>query len=413
MALLIAPLEAEANGGMIVRVKVAADGSNAGGYGVHADIAPGGRFVAFTSNADNVGAGSGSVDIWLRDLHTDTTELITETLDGGPPNWSEGASVSRGGRFVAFSSLGKNLVSGTDEDWDDDVFLRDTHEDTTTRITRGIAGTEAHGDHPQVAAEGRFVAFASRAANLVPNDTNGARDIFVFDSVTEDIRRVSISNSEGQFSRSSFNPAISADGRFVAFEDNVNAWGRQEVMLRDRKKRSTRKITLSYKRTRSNGHNDTGGISANGRWIVLRSSASNLVPHDTNDQPDIFVYNRTTDRIRRVSFASHGAQSNGDVGGSDIAANGRYVVYRSFATNIVPADKDILSDAFIFDRELRTTRLVTRGSCASKANGRSFEVTVSAHGRFVSFTSTATNLVAGDAQDDDDDVYVRDMSMTC
>ena len=143
------------------------------------------------------------------------------------------------------------------------------------------------------------------------------------------------------------------------------------------------------------------------------SSASNLIRRDFNDRRDVFVYNRRTGGTHRVSVSGGGREANEDSLESEISADGRYVVFESLATNLVPGDTDEIGDVFIFDRERRTTRLVTRGTCAEKSNAWSLDPSVSAHGRFVAFTSTATNLVSDDAEDEEEDVYVRDMAFGC
>jgi Tol biopolymer transport system component len=225
------------------------------------------------------------------------------------------------------------------------------------RASIAIAGGDADciSIEPCLSADGRFIAFQSYASNLVPGDTNGCSDVFVHDRVTGLTERVSISSSGEQGSFYSGEPAISADGRFIAF----------------------------------------------------RSDATNLVPADTNGVADVFVYERVTRKTWRVSTCPGRAEPNGPSGRPSISRDGRFVAFESEATNLVPGDRNGVQDVFVRDREgLVTTRISVVPS--GDAGGASRSPSISGDGRAVAFVSRAPNFAREAADDLDDDVFLFD-----
>ncbi len=148
-------------------------------------------------------------------------------------------------------------------------------------------------------------------------------------------------------------------------------------------------------------------ISADGRYVAFTSLASNLVPGDTNGVQDIFVHDRQTGKTTRVSVDSAGSEVNGISILPAISADGRYVAFTSFASNLVAGDTNGLTDIFVHDRQTGKTTKVSVDSAGSEANGFSLLPVISADGRFVTFTSFASNLVAGD-RNGVQDVFVHD-----
>src|SRR3990170_6753099 len=149
-------------------------------------------------------------------------------------------------------------------------------------------------------------------------------------------------------------------------------------------------------------------ISADGTIVAFRASASNLVPSDTNGADDIFARNRQAGTTERVSIDGAGAQADGSSYEAAVSGDGRYVAFRSLATNLVAADTNALNDVFVHDRQTGATERVSVTSAGGQGSGgHSYEPSVSDDGRYVAFRSRATNLVAGDTNADDD-VFVRD-----
>lgn len=325
----------------------------------------------------------------------------------GESSWP---SLSGDGRYVVFQSSATNLVpDDTNGEWD--VFLRDRKLGVTRRVSVGSGGQATGGSgSPTITPDGRFVVFASSASNLVPDDTNGHTDIFVRDRVNGTTRLVSV-GAGGQTNSWSEQPDISADGRFIMFlsdatnlvPDDTN--GVADVFVRDRKLKTTRRVSVGAN-GQANDESLTPAISANGRFVVWRTRATNLVPNDTNAALDVFVRDLMERTTRRVSVGAGGQADKGSFD-PDISGSGRYVIFESDATNLIKSDTNDASDIFIRDRKLRTTRRVSVGA-SGQANHGSFIPEVSANGRYIAFESRATNL-AGTDTNDVSDVYFRDV----
>jgi Tol biopolymer transport system component len=319
--------------------------------------------VAFTSLASNIVPGdtNNSFDIFVRDRLTNTTTRLSVDSAGNQGNRSSvGASISADGRFVAFNSDASNIVPGDTND-ETDIFVRDSLTNTTTRVSVDSAGNQGNGQSvgPSISSDGRFVAFISNASNLVPGDTNENTDIFVRDTLTNITTRVSVNSAGNQGNGNSYNPSISADGRFVAFS----------------------------------------------------SVASNIVPGDTNIRFDIFVRDTLTNTTTLVSVDSAGKPGNLQSGSPSISADGRFVAFTSEVSNLVPEDTNISRDIFVRDTLTNTTTLVSLDSAGNQGNSYSIFPSISADGRFVAFYSFASNLVPGDTNNTDD-IFVVDTNST-
>jgi WD40-like Beta Propeller Repeat len=343
-----------------------------------------------------------------------TTERASVSSGGVQGNgYSIGSSLSADGRFVGFYSEATTLVAG-DTNNADDIFIRNRKTGITERIVISGGGQTNGGSRFSVfSAEGRFVAFDSEASNLVPNDTNGVRDVFIRDRKTGTTERISVSlrGIEGSYGGS--NPSISKDGRFVVFSSeatnliaaNTNSVA-SDVFIRDRKKATTELVSVSSGGVQGNAYSIDAAISADGRFVAFRSFATNLVTNDTNDADDVFVRDLKTDTTERVSVNSDGGQGNGFSSHPAISANGRFVAFESTSYNLVPDDANA-EDVFVRDRQTGTTERVNLTSDDAESNGYGTSAAISADGRFVAFLSAASNLVADDTNAVND-IFVRD-----
>jgi Tol biopolymer transport system component len=270
-------------------------------------------------------------------------------------------AISADGRYVAFESSASNLVD-RDGNSADDIFVRDRVAGTTRRVSVGPQNLEANGPSagPAISADGRFIAFTSLASNLVPGDTNDERDVFVHDRLAGATERINVGVGGTQANDESARPSISADGRLVAF--------------------------LSY--------------------------ASTLVSGDVAGTWDVFVRDRATGTTERVNVSSQGAPAN--YGKSiytkaAISAGGRFVAFSSEASNLVAGDTNVVADTFVRDRVAGTTERVSVGADGSQISGESglYGSAITPDGRFVSFASIAPDVVAGDTNGSYD-VFLRD-----
>ncbi len=247
----------------------------------------------------------------------------------------------------------------------------------TVLVSVNSAGVQADygGFMPVISANGRFVAFRSVSHNLTPVDTNWVTHVFVHDTETAETRLVS-SASDGAYGNDlSSAPAISADGRFVAFDswaDNLVPGDTNEnldVFVKDLETGETRLVSVASNGSQANARSWFPSISADGRFVAFSSLASNLVPGDTNGVEDVFVHDVETGETARISVASDGCQGN-DFSDAyhSISADGRFVAFHSMASNLVQDDTNGNRDVFVHDRQTGETLRVSVASDGSQGN---------------------------------------------
>ena len=347
------------------------------------------------------------------------------------------SSISADGRYVTFESSADNLVPG-DNNGVDDVFVFDRQTGTVARISVDSNGNEGtgHSRRNSISADGRYVAFDSSADNLVSGDTNGVDDVFVHDRDTDEngifdepghvsTTRISVDNNGNGGNASSSNPSISADGRYVAFDswaDNLVSGDNndyRDVFVLERQTGTVARVSIDSNGNEGNGISTEPSVSADGRYVVFYSLADNLVPNDTNAAPDVFVVERQTGTVVRISVDSDGNEGNGSSFVPSISADGRYIAFHSSADNLVSGDTNGVADVFVHDRDtdqdgifdepgwISNTRVSVDSSGSQASGGPSEFSSISADGRCVAFDSRADNLVPGD-DNGYHDVFVHD-----
>jgi len=335
------------------------------------------------------------------------TERVSVGRGGTDSNsYSDDPSISRDGRFIAFVSPASNLLP-TDTNGLAQIFVYDRQ--TATTVLASADGTGAQGNapsgNPVLSSDGRYVAFDSLATNLVANDANGIRDVFVRDLTNGKTTRVSLDAGGAEKSVPSRNPVLSADGRYVAFE--TVAGGRSQIEVYDRTSGDVHMVSIANDGTLGGGDSRNPSISGDGRWVAFQSSATNLVDGDTNHDIDIFVHDRDADAnsvfdepgavaTERVSVTSQGAQVKGDSQTPSISADGRYVAFASFAAGLASGDTNRRSDIYVHDRVSGATVRISVDSNGVQSSGSSYFPTISADGRVVVFQSAANDLVTND-----------------
>jgi Periplasmic component of the Tol biopolymer transport system len=381
-------------------------------------ISANGRFVAFISYAPVVsGDTNGAADVFVRDRWNGTVERVNVPSSGAQADdGSEHVELSGDGRFVVFTSYASNLVPD-DTNGQLDIFVRDRQAGTTERVNLSSTGqqtTRYQSFQPGITPDGRFVVFVTQANNLVANDTNNSPDIFVHDRSTHTTVRVNLTSGEQQADFGiSWNPAISRDGRYVAFDSEAtnlvagDTNGVFDVFVRDRLNGVTERVNVAPAGGQANGGAGSASISGDGRYVAFVSGASNLVANDTGDIADVFVRDRTTGTTVRASVSTAGEQADSTCFEPVISADGRSVAYTSFATNLVPRDSNGVTDVFLRDLAAGTTERVSVASDGAQAAGESRLPAIDADGQFVAFTSSAKNLAPHDSNAIDD-VYVHE-----
>jgi len=347
------------------RVSVSSTGEEANGDCTARAISANGRYVVFDSWADNLVADDtlGAYDVFVHDRLTGETTRVSVPTGGGQANGNnEFSDISADGRFVAFRSNATNLVDG-DTNACEDIFVHDRLTGETVRVSVDSDGNQADGDSvtvPSISGDGRRVAFASFATNLVSSDTNGSGDVFVHDLVTGDTVRVSVSSDGEEGNDDSWEPRFSRDGRYVAFgseADNLvglDANVSPDTFVHDLTTGATEVVSL---RTVGGSQFPAGGsawldINADGRFVAFTSSSIFLVDDDTNEADDVFLYDRFTGETTRVSVDTEGNQGDGYSVQPRLSADGRYVAFVSIASNLVLGDTNASADVFVHDRDI-------------------------------------------------------------
>ncbi len=408
--------------GATIRVSVDSFGHEATAFSAEASISADGRYVAFASFADDLVPGdtNGVMDVFVHDLATGATTRVSVDSNGNQAlgGDSRRPSITPDGRFVAFTSSASNLVPG-DTNGVRDVFVHDRLLGTTTRVSVGSNGAEAKLECGtcDISADGRFVVFDCRDDGLTPGDTNGTWDVFLHDRATGTTSRITQgTQAPPGILPASLAPVVSDDGRFVAFESLAedlvpgDTNGHRDVFVHDRLTGTIEGITVdAVGGGVIRSESGEAALSADGRYVAFSSWADDLVPGDTNLVPDVFVHDRTTGVVTRVSVASSGAEAHGTgAHAPSLSADGRFVSFVSDADDLVAGDTNQRADVFVHDRATGETVRVDLTPTGIEANGSVlWDAVLSADGSHVAFTSEATNLVSGDTNAVSDVFVVR------
>ncbi len=369
------------------------------GNSSYSTISGDGRYVGFSSVATNLVTGdtNGASDIFVRDMDTGIMARVSVSTSGTEANGpSYDPDISADGRYVAFESDASNLVQG-DNNVTRDVFVHDIVAGSTSRISVSSAGVEANGysQNPSISPDGNYVAFESVATNLATGDTNNVRDIYVHSMQAGSTFRVSFTSSGQQANANCTYPDISSVGPVVVFysgADNLipgDLNNRDDVFVRDVYGALTSRVSVSTAGSEGNDGSYDPKISADGTVIVFESDAANFDSTDNNSNTDVFVRNRSSGETKRISLGDSFS------GAPEVSADGRYVVYRSTATDLVTGDTNGFEDVFVYDRDTGETSLVSVAADGTQGDAQSRYPQISADNQYITFESIAENLVPG------------------
>ena len=380
-----------------------------------------GRWVAFVSEASNLLGGdpsadpNGFADVFLVDTQTSTTRLVSSA--GVPADGdSLDVDISADGRFVVFETFATNIVPGDANGAAGDIVLYDADTGALSLVSRrGVAGVQGDDESfaPSISGDGSKVAFGSRATNLIGNDTNRKADIFVRDVVAGATSRVSTDSSGRQPNNTSFDAAISPDGGFVALSSlasnlvNGDTNGARDVFLKNLSTGKMTRASVTNGERQASSSSGLEDISANGRWVVFSSYASNLVKGDDNNKGDVFVRDRIDGTTVRASRRG-ATDANGDSFGAAISDDGAYIVFGTRATNldIDSDDNGVVTDVFEYRAATKAVVRVSVDATGGWTDGASYDAAIAGDGSVVTFASLATDVVAGDL-DGVDDVFTH------
>ncbi len=381
-------------------------------------ITPDGRYVSFISLAANLLAGKTNwgESVFVRDMEQRITHLVSAGATDPHIGVGESGSVvlSDNGCLVAFASSSGDLVTGDDND-SDDVFVRNLETDTTVLVSRAMNSqfypktSDFLTAYPFAIASNRYVFFNSNVDTLVANDTNGiaSYDLFVRDLLTDTTRLVNATPAGTSPAKGwTFGFGVSAEGRYVLMQSDAvdllpgDFNGQADVFIRDLWLGETRLVSVNTNGDFGNGYARWPSMSADGRFVVFESSATDLVLNDVNDAvADVFERDMVAGATRLVSLARNGTGSADNPSGYPIiSANGRVVAFRSLASNLAPGfTEPSAAQLFVRDLETEVTTLVSRTLAGfDTAPSDPWFGGLSATGSTACFDSAAPNMVPGD-----------------
>ena len=440
--------------GNIVRASTSSDGTQATGGSEGGNLSANGRYLAFSSSADNLVPDdtNGLSDVFVKDLVTGGIVRANTTADGtqaeeyawtnGVPIWSSGdsfgGSLSADGRYVAFSSSASNLVPGDtntpesrneDNRVGDDVYVKDLRTGAIVLASADAHGNQIGGDNVALAlsADGQSVAF---------ENTTGLLDSRSYHTYIKNLQNGALAEQSYHLN------GLSADFRSATFDSRVSdlvpddtnlpegcSWvdrsygcdkHGQDVFVINPETDEIALVSTASDGTQGNNDSGKSSLSPDGQYVAFYSAASNLVPNDTNKTSDLFVKDINIGNIVRANTAADGTQANYKTGywpQAMLSTNGRYVVFASHADNLVPDDtngeRGWWNERDVFVKDLVTGDIVRANTAADGTEGNSGsdsgDVSLSADGRYVAFTSDADNLVPDDSNGSSD-VFVKDLS---
>jgi Tol biopolymer transport system component len=353
------------------------------------------RYVVFDSESSVLAAGdaNGRRDVFRRD-RSGSTQVLTQGNDA-----SLEPSISANGRHVGFTSFATDLVAGEpDTNGFGDVFVEDLVLGTIERVSVSSSGAQADGVsiRARLSADGRYVAFESAAANLVPGDTNSARDVFVRDLQTGVTERVSVRGDGSETGPGGFGagdsvePTISADGTRVAWTHHGSVSLAAGVYVRDRAAGTTILVSARPDGVAVAAGAVEGAISPDGRYVAFRSNGDDLVAGERPGfVPDVFLRDLDTGTTRHVTQGDQGSFT------PSVSRDGRYVAFESFATDLVAGDGNNRLDVFVRSMADGVTTRASVPVGGGEADGGSADAAISEDGSLVYFESRATNLLSG------------------
>ncbi|HEV2755241.1 MAG TPA: adenylate/guanylate cyclase domain-containing protein [Actinomycetota bacterium] len=413
-------------GGDLVRISLKYTGTETAGRSYSPDISGDGSAAIFVSDARNIVEGdhNGVSDVFhvmlppgRREAAERAVTLVSIAGGGQTSGRSTLPSVSDDGGAVAFLGETTDSPARSGRQRSVHVFVRALPDGETERASISTDGEIANGPSydNDISGDGALVAFTTAATNLAfeNRDTNEANDVFVHDRRAPKTNRVNIrSGTLDEANGHSFQPVLSEDGRYVAFVSKASDLvpgdtnNRLDVFRYDRAERKTIRISLTSAGEPTNDPSDEPSISDDGNRVVFASTASNLVGERGDIARSIFVRDVEAGTTTLVSRSYADAEpGNGASSSPEISGDGRYVVFASKASDLVPGDENGVADIFVFDLETGTTVRVSTG-IDGDTDADSFDPAITDDGSYVVFASNASNLVADDINNVTD-VFLR------
>jgi Tol biopolymer transport system component len=403
----------------VERVSVATGGTESDGHSRQPAFSSDLRYVAFASEAATLvpGDSNAAQDIFVRDRFSARTEIVSVSSTGElGDSGSVFPSISADGRYVAFVSAASNLVPG-DVNGLSDVFVRDRVLGTTTLVSLVPGGIQLNGDigFTQLSSDGKLIVFETLATNLGFVDSNDDVDIYVHELATGQVELVSIATSGETGTEGGEYPRLSGDGTLVVFDSYSTdlipggTAGNHDIYVRDWTAGTTTRVSTSPSGEEANGECFQSSISADGRYVSFETFADNLAPGTSPGVTSIVRKDRVTGATLHVSEGVGGAVPDEASSYAVISQDGRFVAFRSWATNLVVGDTNAAGDVFVRDCTLGTTERVSVTSTGAQASMTYSvsELAIALDGSAVAFGDPVEDLVPGD-KNAVEDLFVRD-----
>jgi len=398
----------------VTHTSIDKNGINGYDYSKDLAISSDGQYSLFVSGSENlkIGYSSSYGDIYMFDRNTGVSAPIIQSYDG--TDVSGGLyypSISADGRYIVFECEIANIVENDDNNETDVViFDRITSESRIISKTVYELGNDYSGN-PFISADGRFVVFESDASNLIDDDSNGTRDIYMYDTLLDVMTRVSSNIDGSQLASNCYNPCISGNGKVVVYEKYENY--KSSSYAFDTETNTTYLVSKDYV-TAAPLRGYEPRVSYDGRYIVFYSTESTLVENDFNGKEDVFIYDMDTGSMQFVSVSSDGTQGNNYSYKPTISADGRYVAFKSYADNLISNDTNGCIDVFVKDMQTGTVQLISKNRIGEQGNSDSSYMEIppeiSADGRYVQYDSYSTNIAQFDFKSYNNKVFIFDRS---
>lgn len=392
--------------GRLFLISKATNGTVGSDQSYQPDVSSDGRYVAFASDATNLVGNDNNAasDIFVYDRQANTFEIVSRQSDGDASNGnSYEPAISGDGRWVVYCSFASNLVTSDDNNRPD-IFLYDRQDDTVRRLSdapNGDDGNDNSCGQSDLSTNGQYVAFISDASNLVVSDTNNVRDVFIYNRGDDTVRRITAENGQQGAARSDM-PSISDDGRYIAFQSDASNLitgddnNQSDIFVYDRSDNDMERVSQRQDGTDNSTGSFAPAISGDARFVVFEAGDGNLVGDDNNGKTDIFLHVRDGNAIERISLETDGGQANDNSTQASISTDGRYVTFTSAATDLDDNRVVNITNIFVRDRSTNSTISVSYTTDDVPGNRNSDTPQISGNGRYIVFASGATNLLPED-----------------
>jgi len=386
----------------------------------HASISADGNLVAFAGGWTAFGStNNNGSDVLVKNMTSGAVANEHRKENGDNGSSGSGAPVISGdGSVVAFLSASDLTADASSSGGLYDIFLAEVGGSGITMVSTGTGGTPAADGrslNPDLTFDGRSIVFESTTSNWAAGGSTATTDVFLKDLATGSLTRVSTSTGGTDGNGESLNAQVSADGRYVVFESDASNLtsgdtnGYRDIFLWDRNAAGNKLTNLTEGVTARNPNNTatSADIAHDGIYggVVVFQTARAFVDADTANNTDIYAYHMADGSFSLVSSTADGAGVQLSSEDASISGDGRFVVFTSYSDALVEGDSNGSRDVFVKDLYTGAIALVSKSATGEAGDGPSMRAQISLGGEWIVFESSASNLAASDANGTFGDVY--------